>query len=65
MTTSVKGKALGLVSAGEKDVVLEKLTVPAATIKVGYLSNSQEAILLSPDYRLQKLSYAFFLPYIN
>ena len=60
VTTSVKGKALGLVSAGEKDVVLEKLTVPAATIKVGYLSNSQEAILLSRDEYQDKIATGIY-----
>lgn len=59
VTTSVKGKALGLVEAKE-DGVLEELTVPAATIKVGYLSNSQEAILLGRDEYLDKIATGIY-----
>ena len=59
VTTSVKGKALGLVPAQE-DGVLDKLMVPAAAIKVGYLSNSQEAILLSRDEYLDKIATGIF-----
>ena len=52
VTTAIGGKARGLVMAGESDVVISGSTVPAATIKVGYYTNSQENILLNrDDYR--------------
>ena len=52
VTTSIGGKAVGLVEAGEDDEVIRKATVPAATIKVGYYTNMQENILLNrDDYR--------------
>ena len=52
VTTSIGGKAVGLAEAGENDAVIRKATVPAAAIKVGYYTNTQENILLNrDDYR--------------
>lgn len=52
VTTSIGGKAVGLTEAGESDGVIRRATVPAATIKVGYYTNTQENILLNrDDYR--------------
>ncbi|MBQ9334432.1 MAG: N-acetylmuramoyl-L-alanine amidase [Lachnospiraceae bacterium] len=52
VTTAIGGKAVGLAEAGENDAVIRKATVPAATIKVGYYTNTQENILLNrDDYR--------------
>ncbi|MGN1180903.1 MAG: N-acetylmuramoyl-L-alanine amidase [Suilimivivens sp.] len=56
VTTAIKGKALGLVEAGEESYVLQKATVPAATIRVGYLSNAQEAILLGREEYMEKIA---------
>lgn len=60
VTTSVKGKALGLAEAEEEDIVLRQLTVPAAAIKVGYLSNAQEAILLGREEYTEKIAAGIF-----
>lgn len=49
VVTSISGKACGLVEATEADAVIGNATVPAAAIRVGYLTNSQEAILLQRE----------------
>ncbi|MBQ8947759.1 MAG: N-acetylmuramoyl-L-alanine amidase [Lachnospiraceae bacterium] len=52
VTTYIGGKAVGLVAAGENDGVIAGATVPAASVRVGYYTNSQENILLNrDDYR--------------
>lgn len=52
VTTAIGGKAMGLAEAGDDDEIIRKATVPAATIKVGYYTNTQENILLNrDDYR--------------
>ena len=45
-------REMGLAEAGDNDEIIRKATVPAATIKVGYYTNTQENILLNrDDYR--------------
>lgn len=52
VTTAIGGRAAGLVEAEEEDIVVNKATVPAASVKVGYYTNTQENILLNrDDYR--------------
>lgn len=53
VVTAISGKAGGLLEAEEEGCdVIYHATVPAAAIRVGYLTNSQEAILLGrEDYR--------------
>ena len=52
VTTSIGGKAVGLSEAGDADEVIRRATVPAAAIRVGYYTNTQENILLNrDDYR--------------
>ena len=52
VTTSIGGKAVGLAEAGDTDEVIRRATVPAAAIRVGYYTNTQENILLNrDDYR--------------
>ncbi|MBO4899188.1 MAG: N-acetylmuramoyl-L-alanine amidase [Lachnospiraceae bacterium] len=52
VTTAIGGKAMGLAEAGENDEIIRRATVPAATIKIGYYTNTQENILLNrDDYR--------------
>ena len=60
VTISVKGKALGLVKADGDDRVLLGLTVPAATIRVGFLSNSQEAVLLGREEYTDKIAEGIY-----
>lgn len=52
VTTAIGGRASGLIEAGEGDEVILKATVPAASVRVGYYTNTQENILLNrDDYR--------------
>lgn len=52
VVTAISGKAIGLHAAGEKESVVSQAEVPAAMIKLGFLTNRQEAILLErEDYR--------------
>lgn len=56
VVTAISGKANGLVESAEEDVVINQATVPAAAIRVGYVSNGQEAILLNRDDYIQKIA---------
>lgn len=56
VVTAVKGKALGLKAFEENDTTLRYATVPATTIRVGCLSNKQEAILLGREDYMEKLA---------
>jgi len=52
VVTGISGKGLGLFPAEEDCYILQKASVPATILQVGYLSNKQEAILLQrQDYR--------------
>lgn len=52
VTISIGGRVDGLKEATENDIVISKATVPAASIRVGYYTNTQENILLNrDDYR--------------
>lgn len=54
--SAVGGKANGLFEADEQDVLLRNVQIPAAAIEVGYLTNSEEAGLLSMDEYKIKLA---------
>lgn len=56
VVTAISGKANGLVDSAEVDVVINRAVVPAAAIRVGYISNGQEAILLNRDDYIQKIA---------
>ncbi len=56
VVTAISGKALGLIKADEDEEVILQATVPAAAIRIGYITNSQEAILLSRDDYAQKVA---------
>lgn len=56
VVTAISGKANGLVEVTETDVVIREATVPAAAIKAGYLTNSQEFILLQRDDYVEKIA---------
>lgn len=56
VTEAVSNRANGLFAADETDEVLEGLTIPAATIRVGYLSNEKEAQLLLREDYIDKLA---------
>lgn len=56
VVTAISGKANGLIEATEEDGVLNEATVPAATIKVGYLTNGQEFILLQREDYIERIA---------
>lgn len=56
VVTAISGKAGGLVEAAETDEVIGGATVPAAAIRVGYLTNSQEAILLQREDYIERIA---------
>lgn len=60
VVTSIKGKALGLSEAGEGDYAISNITIPAAAIRVGCISNKQEAILLGRDEYQEKIADGIF-----
>lgn len=52
VVTAISGRGNGLIPAGGSDIVVYEATVPAVFLKLGYLSNPQEAALLArEDYR--------------
>lgn len=60
VVTAISGKANGLVDSTEADVVINEATVPAAAIRVGYLSNGQEEILLGREDYIQKIAEGIY-----
>lgn len=56
VVTAISGKANGLVDSSEEDVVINRATVPAAVIRVGYISNGQEVILLGREDYIEKIA---------
>ncbi len=60
VVTAISGKAVGLVEAGETDTVISEATVPAAAVKVGYLTNGQEAILLQREDYIQRIAEGIY-----
>lgn len=56
VVTSIKSKAIGLVKAGDVDTVLRQLKVPAAEVKIGCITNKQEAILLQREDYQEKIA---------
>ena len=53
---SIKGKALGLSEAGAQEYAIRNVTIPAAAVKVGCISNKQEATLLGREEYQQKIA---------
>lgn len=60
VVTSISGKAIGLLEAEASDEVLNNATVPAAAIRVGYLTNSQEAILLQREDYIKRIAEGIY-----
>lgn len=60
VVTAISGKANGLVESTEEDMVVNTVTVPAATIRVGYVSNGQESILLNRDDYVNKIANGIY-----
>lgn len=60
VVTAIRGKANGLVEAEQTDTVVSEATVPAAAIKVGYLTNGQESILLQREDYIQRIAEGIY-----
>lgn len=60
VVTAISGKANGLINATAEDEVIVKATVPAASIKVGYLTNGQEAILLQREDYIDRIAEGIY-----
>lgn len=60
VVTAISGKANGLVEASLEDTVINEATVPAAAVRVGYLTNGQEAILLQREDYIQRIAEGIY-----
>lgn len=60
VVTAISGKANGLVDVSEEDAVIRRANVPAAAIRVGYVSNGQEAILLKREDYIEKIAEGIY-----
>lgn len=60
VVTSIKGKALGLSEASANDYALRNVTVPAAAVKSGCITNKQEAILLGREDYQEKIAEGIY-----
>lgn len=60
VVTAISGKANGLVDSEAEDAVINQAYVPAASIRVGYISNGQEVILLGREDYLQKIAEGIY-----
>lgn len=60
VVTSIKGKALGLSEAEQEDYTLRNVTVPAAAIKAGCITNKQEATLLGREEYQEKIAEGIY-----
>lgn len=60
VVTAISGKANGLLEAVEEDAVINDATVPAAAIRVGYLTNGQEAILLQREDYISRIAEGIY-----
>lgn len=60
VVTAISGKANGLLEAEQTDTVINEATVPAAAIRVGYLTNGQESILLQREDYIQRIAEGIY-----
>ena len=60
VVTAISGKANGLIDSSEEDIVINEAIVPAAAIRVGYISNGQEEILLGREDYIQKIAEGIY-----
>ena len=57
---SISGRAVGLVEAGQEDTVVLEATVPAAAVRVGYMTNEKEGYLLRREDYLDKIAEGIY-----
>ena len=55
VTVAASNKAIGM-AAAESESILWNIQIPAAEICVGYMSNTQECVLLEQEYYQEKLA---------
>ncbi len=60
VVTAISGKANGLFEATEQDEILQKTQIPAATIRVGYITHEKEAVLLCNEDYVQKIAEGIY-----
>ncbi len=60
VVTNIKGKALGLSEAQAQEYVLRNVTVPAAAVKAGCITNKQEATLLGREDYQDKIAEGIY-----
>ena len=60
VVTSIKGKALGLDEAGQQEYVIRHVTIPAAAVRAGHVTNKQEAILLGREDYQDKIASGIY-----
>lgn len=60
VVTSISGKAGGLLEAGQEDAVIREATIPAAAVRVGYMTNEKENYLLRREDYLEKIAEGIY-----
>lgn len=60
VTSSIKGKTLGLAEMGEGDDILSGITVPATIVKAGCATNKQEAALLMREEYQERIATGIY-----
>lgn len=65
VVTSIKGKALGLKEAQAEEYVLRNVTVPAAAVRAGCITNKQEATLLGREEYQDKIAEGIYQAILN
>lgn len=60
VVTAIKGKALGLIEAGPEEYTLRQSVIPAAAVRVGYITNKQEAALLGREEYTDKIAAGIY-----
>lgn len=60
VVTAISGKANGLIESTESDEVLNRIEVPAATVRVGYITHEQEALLLQRKDYAEKIAEGIY-----
>lgn len=65
VVTSIKGKALGLSEAQAQEYALRNVTIPAAAVKAGCVTNKQEATLLGREEYQDKIAEGIYQAILN
>lgn len=60
VVTAIKGKAIGLIEAGQEEYTLRRSEIPSAAVNAGYITNKQEAALLGRDEYIDKIATGIY-----